>query len=294
MTQPQQSPAALDHARHDSALIAAFADRVHDLSDADRTLANDRIAVCEGCRDLFADLVIIRDQLATSATPARPREFTLTAEDARRLRSTGWRRALGFFGSARDAFSRPLAIGFTTIGIVALAVTASPLSFGMSGGQSAAAPVLETVGNGVGGAGGAAPAASAAGVGPSQDIAGVVVSAAPSAAASAAASEAAPSASAAASAAPASAAFTASGPAPTAATGPSSKGGDSGQVFTGSNDSDNVYGDDDGDSTDATPVAGRAVTSDARSLGLAFGAVCLVLGFGLFVLRWTSRRLRNA
>ena len=294
MTQPEQSRAALDHARHDAALIAAFADRANDLSDADRVAVQDRIAACEGCRDVFADLVVIRDQLVASGTPARPRDFTLSVEDARRLRSTGWRRAVGFFGSARDAFSRPLAISFTTIGIVALVVTASPLSFGVLGGQSASAPALETIGNGVGAAGGASAAPSAGGGEPSREIAGVVASPAASAAASAA-SEAAPSASMAATAAPAPASFAASQAAASAATGPSSKDGDDGQVFTGSNDTDNVYGDDDGDATDATTgVAGRSLMSGGPSLGILIGGICLVLGVGLFALRWTSRRIGNA
>ena len=45
--------------------------------------------------------------LPTTATPARPRDFTLTIGDAARLRRGGWRRILGFFGSARDSISRP-------------------------------------------------------------------------------------------------------------------------------------------------------------------------------------------
>ena len=112
--------------------------------------------------------------------------------------------------------------------------------------------------------------------------------------AASAASEAAPSASMAASAAPAPASFAASQPATTATTGPTSKDGDYGQVFTGSNDTDNVYGDDDGDATDATTgVAGRSLMSGGPSLGILIGAICLILGFGLFALRWTSRRLGN-
>ena len=227
-----------------------------------------------------------------ASTPTRPRDYTLTDADARRLRGSGWRRVLGFFGSARDAFSKPLAVGFTTIGIVALVVTAAPgISFGMA--SSGAAPELSTIGAPVQGAGGAAPqpAASAAASEPSREIAGAVATSAPSAAASMAA--AAPSAS-----------GTTFGPVASAAaaSAPSSQGersaaihpyatdGDTGGVFTGSNDTDDQPGDADA-IEQLTDAAATPVRDGGPSFGIVIAGLSLILGLGLFALRWTSRRL---
>jgi hypothetical protein len=284
MTQPMQPTAASDHARHDPALIAALADREPALEARESALANELVARCDQCRDLFADLVAIRDAMPASATPVRPRSFTLTEGDARRLRS-GWRRFVGYFGSARDAISRPLAIGFTTIGIVALVVTASPFQLAFGGASTAGPVVLSTIGAAVpggaaGGAGGAAqPAASAGPAEPSRELIGLQASGAPSAAASSApASTAGPSAAA------------ASQDTGRAATEPYATGGETG-VFTGSNDTDNESPDIDADqqatkSTDTTFGADRGL-----SLGLIVGGSCLIVGLGLFALRWSSRRL---
>jgi hypothetical protein len=292
MTDPLQPEAASDHARHDPSLIAALAARDADRDARDVAAAQDLVARCTACRDLLGDLVIIQGALPMASTPTRPRDFTLTDADSRRLRGSGWRRVLGFFGSARDAFSKPLAIGFTTIGIVALVVTAAPgISFGMASG-----PELSTVGAPVPGAGGAAPqaAASAAASEPSREVAGAVATSAPSAAASMAA--AAPSAS-----------GTTFGPVANAAASspPSSQGersatvqpyatdGDTGGVFTGSNDTDDQAGDADA-IEQLTDAAATPVRDGGPSLGLVIAGISLILGLGLFALRWTSGRLSES
>ena len=102
-------------------------------------------------------------------TPARPSDYTLTERDAVRLRSGGWRRFAAILGTSRDALSRPLAVGLTTLGLAGLLVSAAP-SFMMGGASSASAPT--TVGAPAGGAAaesgdgaerlGVVPAASAA------------------------------------------------------------------------------------------------------------------------------------
>ena len=280
MTHPQQPTAASDHARHDTALIAALADREPDLEARDLTRARDLVAQCEGCRDLLAELVIIRDAIPASATPVRPRTFTLSEADARRLRSTGWRRLIGFFGSARDGFSRPLAIGFTTIGIVALVVTSSPFRLGFGGAQSAAAPVLATVGNAVpaAGAGGAAPqpAASAAAAARSTEVTGVYASAAASAAP-----------------APSGSSAPAASDSGRTVYGESSASGETGGVFTGSNDTDAQSPDIDTDELATKTAETNLRLGSGPSLGIVVGGIFLILGFGLFALRWTSRRLEG-
>jgi hypothetical protein len=248
------------HAEHDAALVAVLAARPADLSDAEAATARDLVASCTGCADLLADLVTVHLAQATTPTPRRPRDFTISAADAERLRSTGWRRALGFFGSARDGFTRPLAAGLTTLGIVGLLVATVP-SIAGSGGASA---TLSTVGAPVeGGIAGGAPAASAA---PS------AAAAAPSAAA----------------------------PAPslegevyatervTAQAEPGVSELDQESTFSGAGEAGTDGGRD---------VAGDgsllSVRDDGSGLSVLFvvAGVMLIAGLGLFLLRWTARRL---
>ncbi len=141
MTEPLQPTSASAHAAHDLTIIAALAARAPDLSEGQSGAAREQLAACGDCTDLLADLVALQTALPTTSTPARPRDFSLTSADAARLRNGGWRRFLGFFGSARDNISRPLAIGFTTLGIAGLLVAALP-SMSAGGGAS----ILSTVG----------------------------------------------------------------------------------------------------------------------------------------------------
>lgn len=266
MTEPLMPIAARApaHTRHDPELIAALAAREPDLPAHDLVAVRELVETCPDCRDLLADLLALQVALPATGTPARPRDFTLTAADAQRLSGSGWRRVLGFFGSSRDAFSRPLAIGFTTFGVVALLVTALPsVPLGGTGG----AAVLSTVGNAIPeGVGGEAPSAAAA--------------AAPSAAASAAAAEKGPS------------------PAPGASDAHDRQsvtaepyGGtpDDGGVFTGSNEG---TGDAQGTTEEASGDSGLLSLGgdDGLSLGIVIAGLSLIIGFGLFALRWTSRR----
>jgi hypothetical protein len=141
MTEPLQPTSASAHAAHDLTIIAALAARTPDPSDVQAGSAREQLAACNACADLLADLVALQTALPTTSTPARPRDFSLTSADAARLRRGGWRRILGFFGSARDSISRPLAIGFTTLGIAGLLVAALPSMYTTDG-----AAALSTVG----------------------------------------------------------------------------------------------------------------------------------------------------
>jgi hypothetical protein len=141
MTEPLQPASASAHAAHDPTIIAALAARTPDLSEEQMVSAREQLAACSPCTDLLADLVTLQTVLPTTSTPARPRDFSLTPADAARLRGGGWRRILGFFGSARDNISRPLAIGFTTLGIAGLLVAALPSMYADGG-----ATILSTVG----------------------------------------------------------------------------------------------------------------------------------------------------
>ena len=126
------------HAAHDPLQVAQAVDR-----DARLTPLLD---LCARCAGLYADLVALTAALPLSALPARPRSFTLTEEDARRLRPGGCRGWWSSVGSARDTVTRPLAIGITTLGLTGLLLTAAPsLLLGLGGAASsdAAAPELE-------------------------------------------------------------------------------------------------------------------------------------------------------
>jgi anti-sigma factor RsiW len=117
-------PHAASHPAHDSMLVASLAD--HSLAASERAAAEALVAACGLCAALHADLLALRAATQAMPTPVRPRDYTLTAEDAARLRRTGWRRLLGTFGSSRDAFSRPLALGLTTLGLAGLLVATVP------------------------------------------------------------------------------------------------------------------------------------------------------------------------
>ena len=130
------SPAS-DHASHDTILVASLAD--HSLPAAERAAAEALVATCSQCADLQADLLALRAATRAMPTPDRPTDYTLTESDAARLRSGGWRRFVAILGTSRDALSRPLAIGLTTLGLAGLLVTAAPsLMFGSA--SSGAAP----------------------------------------------------------------------------------------------------------------------------------------------------------
>jgi len=269
MTDPVRTTAPAEHARHDLSIVAVLAARPTDLDEKDSAAARAQVASCSTCADALADLLALQTTLPETATPPRPRDFRLTPADAQRLHRSGWRRFLGYFGSPRDGFSRPLAIGLTTLGLAGILLASIPSTF--IGGSGAAAPANE-----------AAPIqqaapAPAASV-PSTDrtaLGAVPASAAPSAAASAPAEVAA--------AAP-SASTVVGGAAPGTSTEAASASADI-QVFTGGNP-DEV-------APDLTGGSDSSLRDDATDLStlLVVGGVLLIAGLGLFALRWSGRRL---
>ena len=158
MTEPNQPATPSDHAAHDPTWMAALATRDPALSPSERDRAQVVLETCGTCADLFADLVAVSAAIPSAAIPARPRDFTLTAADAARLRPGGLRRLLRAIGSARDGVTFPLALGLTTMGIAGLLVATVPSMSGLGGAATGAAPeVLSTVGNAI-----PAPAAASA------------------------------------------------------------------------------------------------------------------------------------
>jgi anti-sigma factor RsiW len=130
------------HATHDAMLVASLAD--HSLPDSERTVAEALIAGCRDCADLHTDLVALRAATVAMPTPARPRDYRLSADDAIRLQPRGWRRLVSAFGTTRDAFSRPLAVGLTTLGLAGLLVASLPSI--LTGGATSASGSLSALG----------------------------------------------------------------------------------------------------------------------------------------------------
>lgn len=139
-TNPSTPPSS-DHATHDAGLVASLVARPLDLEPAESAAARASVERCADCRALHDDLVALAATLPTTATPARPRDFTLTPADAARARPMGWRRLLRSFGSARDSISRPLAMGLTTMGIIGMLVASVPGAMTMGAASGPAAPV---------------------------------------------------------------------------------------------------------------------------------------------------------
>lgn len=241
MTEPHLPKPTL-HAAHDLTLIAALAARTPDLTEPQMTAANEQLASCDACTALLADLVTLQTALPTTSTPPRPRDFSLTPADAERLRRTGWRRFLGLIGSARDNVSRPLAVGFTSLGVAGLLLASASSLIGGAGTQAILSPV------------GAA-----------------VEQAAPAPAAS-------PMASGAAASAPAAETYGTDRMSVTI--DPDASGNADGGVFSGAGD---VAGDG----------ALVALRDDASGLSVMFvvAGTLLLVGLGLFALRWSARRL---
>ena len=130
------------HARHDRYLVAALA--ADDVEPILRIDAEALVTSCHDCAELLADLRSIA--MATAALPMVPRtrDFRIGAADAARLRPRGWRAMLDVLGGARSSFSRPLATGLTTLGIVGLLVSTIPGALGgisLGGGSAGAAPI---------------------------------------------------------------------------------------------------------------------------------------------------------
>lgn len=127
------------HARHDRLLVAESVDR-----GARRSPMLD---LCFRCAALYADLVALTMALPLSAIPSRPRDFRLSAGDARRLGRGRWWAWSQYLGSARDSLTRPLAIGFSTVGLAGLLFTTGPLLLPTVGaaigsGAAASAPLV--------------------------------------------------------------------------------------------------------------------------------------------------------
>jgi hypothetical protein len=269
-----QVPGA-DHERHDPLLVASLLDR--STGGAERDRAEALVADCVDCAALHRDLVTLRDATRTLPTPRRPRSYTLSAEDAARLQRTGWRRLVAMFGSTRDAFSRPLAIGLTTIGLAGLLVATIPGSLSFGGESTAGVPTLEQAADGAGANSEAlqgskvAPAASAA---PSAFAVGgapLAPSTEPTTAPAPASAEPAPS-------------------AESPGTFVGAPAASAGAAALAPQSSDAAQRDG-ADTTVAESIGEPETAPTARLAVLVLAGLLLAAGLGLFALRWAGRRI---
>jgi hypothetical protein len=265
-----------DHDRHDQLLIASLLDRSTGGEDRDRGEA--LVATCADCAALHADLILLHEAARAVPTPPRQRDYRLSTEDAAQLRRTGWRQVVAAFGSTRDAFSRPLAIGLTTLGLAGLLAASIPGVLSGGAGSTAAVP---TVGQ----------AASGAGVGPEsvgEPKAAPAPSAAPSVAAPLGAAQIAPSAQPTTAPAPAAASPVSSDEsfdtfvgAPAATAGPAAIAPNSG----GAEQREGF------DATGSSATGEQATAPVDRVAVIVLAGLLLVAGVGLFMLRWAGRRV---
>jgi hypothetical protein len=101
-------------------------------------LAPASVRSCPACGALHADLLRLQLAVREGWVPRRPRDLSLTHEDARRLRRGGWRRFLAAIGTGRDAISRPLALSFTGLGLAGLLLATVPSTLPMAAGAAPA------------------------------------------------------------------------------------------------------------------------------------------------------------
>jgi hypothetical protein len=134
MNQPDTNQPQIDrsmaHESHDRFLIAALA--ANDLEGRALQEADALVAACPACADLLGDLRAIATATATLPPVTLPRrlDFRLTEPDARRLGARGWRRALQELAGRRLSFTRPLAVGLTTLGLLGVISASIPGGLG--------------------------------------------------------------------------------------------------------------------------------------------------------------------
>jgi anti-sigma factor RsiW len=269
---PDQPTHRTAHEAHDAELIAALAD--DSLTATERTKATELVATCPECAELLTDLRSIMAATSALPVPARTRDFRLTEEDARRLRPGGWRQLIAFLAGPRLAFTQPLAAGLTTLGLAGL------LLFSLQGfaslGSSALAPLSKT-GNPVPQAAASSQPTSQPGPAAAPAAGGVP---APSGSQTRVAGE-----------------FSTNSPSPAASAAPSSatdaRNSASGPPAT---DSGAGTGNSGGASSEGGPNMQAFGSEQGRGLPplVFFSGLAILVGLGLFVLRWTARRLSDA
>jgi anti-sigma factor RsiW len=267
-TGPRTSAA---HASHDAVLVASLVDDA--LAPPDRAAAEALVATCGVCATLRDDLVTLRAATRALPTPARPRDFALAPDDARRLRPGGWRRFVAAFGTSRDMLSRPLAFGLTSLGLAGLLVATAP---SIIPGSGSAAPASVDQGG---------PARIEAATGEPKDASGPGVagaSAAPTIGDDAPVYGAAGSP-------PVSVRSSGSDSGPVVIDGPSPTPGTD-NLLSGSSKGERL-GSQSGRDDQVSLQTYSLADSNGISMLVVLSGAFLIAGLGLFAIRWTARRL---
>jgi hypothetical protein len=102
------------------------------------------MGTCPACRALHIDLLTLQGAIRAAWAPRRTRDLRLSVADATRLQRRRWRRLLEVIGTPRDVLTRPLALSFTTLGLVGLLLTAVPAGLSMSAGSAGAPAELNS------------------------------------------------------------------------------------------------------------------------------------------------------
>lgn len=254
------------HVAHDRLMIASLLDR--SVAPQERARGELQLAACRDCALLLDDLAALSAATRDLSAPVRPRDFTLTEADAERIRIRGWRRLLAAIGTSRDFFSRPLAIGLTTLGLAGILFATLP---GALSGQATSSEALSSVGSA------ADDASRGAGLNPEAMLS--QASEAPSSGAySAPAAALVPS-----------PAASAAAPAP-ASVGADGQPQDPDGLFVGGEQSP-LAGEPDRQAFDAYEKSLSPGASFAGSPLMVVAGILLLAGLGLFSLRWYARRL---
>jgi hypothetical protein len=117
------------HARHDRFAIA---------DSIGGGMAPTTIGTCPACRALHIDLLTLQGAIRAAWVPSRTRDLRMTVADATRLHRRRWQRLFGAVGTPRDVLTRPLALCFTSLGLVGLLLTAVPAGLPTGAGGAAA------------------------------------------------------------------------------------------------------------------------------------------------------------
>ena len=125
------------HARHDRFAIAEA---------IGGGMTPGTIGTCPACGALHADLLGLQRALRESWLPSRPRDLRLTVAVALRLRRRSWGGWVALIGSTRDGITRPLALGFTALGLGGLLLTSTPAGALMGSSGAAPAEVVRPMG----------------------------------------------------------------------------------------------------------------------------------------------------
>ena len=145
------------HAGHDELLIARLFGG--DVSEAERARALAVVSECPECESLLADVGAIAEATRALPVPPRPRDFSLTAADAARLRGkTRVRRRVFGLGLRRS-----LGGSLAALGIVGLVLTGTTSVLDGSASTNGGRYALSPEGAAAPPAPGAIPAASVAG-----------------------------------------------------------------------------------------------------------------------------------